>query len=164
MPDPSTAGPVNGHSDLVPQGSVGSVKCSAHTSSGRPCKRWAIVGGTVCPTHGGSAPQVREAARRRITDMVLSNLSTAQRLIDDPETPAPVRARLLIDMLDRAGLRPADVLISARADDATDAPDLDAGIREALALRGLLPGGGDQGGGEDVVDAVVVDDDDEPAA
>lgn len=151
---------MNGHGDVVPQGSVRAIKCQAHTSSGRPCKAWAIVGGTVCRTHGGSAPQVREAARRRILGTVLKNVTTAQAIIDDPEQPAAVRARLLIDMLDRAGLRPADVLIAARADEASDAPDLDAGIREALALRGLLPGSGDQGEDE-VYEGELVDEADE---
>ncbi len=40
--------------------------CSARRSNGDPCKRRPIKGGTVCPTHGGSAPQTRDAAARRI--------------------------------------------------------------------------------------------------
>lgn len=42
------------------------VPCSATTSAGKPCRKFAIVGGTVCATHGGSAPQVKAAAARRI--------------------------------------------------------------------------------------------------
>lgn len=41
-------------------------RCTGHTSAGRPCKRAPIAGGTVCPTHGGSAPQVKAAAARRL--------------------------------------------------------------------------------------------------
>lgn len=41
-------------------------RCSAHTSSGRPCRKAPIAGGDVCPTHGGSAPQVKAAAARRL--------------------------------------------------------------------------------------------------
>lgn len=42
------------------------LRCSAKTSSGRSCSNWAIRGGTVCKVHGGSAPQVRAAANRRL--------------------------------------------------------------------------------------------------
>lgn len=41
------------------------VRCSARTSRGQ-CKKWAVRGATVCATHGGAAPQVRDAARRRL--------------------------------------------------------------------------------------------------
>lgn len=37
-------------------------KCQGHRKNGEPCDRWAIKGGTVCPTHGGSAPQVKAKA------------------------------------------------------------------------------------------------------
>lgn len=38
--------------------------CSAHRNDGQPCQASAIPGGTVCPHHGGSAPQVRINAGR----------------------------------------------------------------------------------------------------
>lgn len=41
-------------------------RCRAKTQAGRPCRAWPIQGGTVCNKHGGSAPQVRAAADRRI--------------------------------------------------------------------------------------------------
>lgn len=42
-------------------------KCKAKAKhSGNPCKRWAIPGGTVCASHGGNAPQTRDAANRRV--------------------------------------------------------------------------------------------------
>jgi len=37
-------------------------QCSARRTNGEPCRAFAIVGGTVCRTHGGAAPQVRHAA------------------------------------------------------------------------------------------------------
>jgi hypothetical protein len=37
-------------------------RCRANRTNGEPCKAYAIVGGTVCMAHGGSAPQVRSAA------------------------------------------------------------------------------------------------------
>lgn len=39
-------------------------RCTAHTKRG-PCKAAPIKGGTVCVAHGGRAPQVKAAARRR---------------------------------------------------------------------------------------------------
>lgn len=41
--------------------------CTARSSrTGRPCRCYAMIGQRVCSTHGGRAPQAREAARRRI--------------------------------------------------------------------------------------------------
>lgn len=49
------AGPVEQH------------RCHAHSKrSGERCRRLAIPGGTVCIMHGGAAPQVARAARRRL--------------------------------------------------------------------------------------------------
>ena len=45
------------------------VRCRGHRRNGQLCRRWAIRGGFVCPLHGGAAPQVREAARRRLLEI-----------------------------------------------------------------------------------------------
>lgn len=37
-------------------------RCRARRTDGQPCGAYAIVGGTVCRAHGGSALQVRHAA------------------------------------------------------------------------------------------------------
>jgi hypothetical protein len=43
--------------------------CIGHRTGGEPCLAWAIIGGVVCNgRHGGSAPQVRAAANRRIQE------------------------------------------------------------------------------------------------
>lgn len=44
------------------------IRCTATAWSrgGRPCRKWAIRGGYVCPTHGGNAPQVRAKAQQRL--------------------------------------------------------------------------------------------------
>lgn len=44
--------------------------CKGHTVAGNPCKKRAILGGTVCQTHGGGAPQVKAAAQRRLEDLI----------------------------------------------------------------------------------------------
>lgn len=41
-------------------------QCTAHKRNGARCTRWAIAGGTTCPSHGGSAPAVKAAAQRRL--------------------------------------------------------------------------------------------------
>lgn len=143
---------MNGHpaaNGLVPKGTVRSQMCSARKSNGQPCKRWAIVGGNVCPTHGGRAPQVMEAARRRLKALapmaleVLADL--AQGKATDPATgdpsnvPAAVRARAAADILSRAGVAAVtghDVTLDY---DGAPRPDLDDAIATALAARGIVP-------------------------
>lgn len=53
------------------------VRCRGHRPDGSPCKRWAIRGGFVCPTHGGRAPQVRRAARLRLTEVAVARTFAA---------------------------------------------------------------------------------------
>jgi hypothetical protein len=46
-------------------------QCSATAKATKArCRRSAIMGGTVCMKHGGSAPQVREKANERLRDML----------------------------------------------------------------------------------------------
>lgn len=75
----------------------------------RPCKRPAIPGGTVCPAHGGSAPQVR--AKAAVRDEVLRwGLGTPDvdpgeillRLVSQSAARAEHYARLLEQAYDAA--------------------------------------------------------------
>ena len=62
MPGPMKASPAGRPIDLpVKRQCTGWV-----VKAGRRCRRSAIKGGTVCMSHGGAAPQVRAAARRRL--------------------------------------------------------------------------------------------------
>lgn len=81
-------------------------KCCASKTRGGRCGQYAIRGAIVCRTHGGSAPQSREAARRRLFEQrVKSEVSelmtqyedeTGDEVIDPLET--------LIEMLKHAKL------------------------------------------------------------
>ena len=77
-------------------------QCTAHKKNGERCKRPPILGGSVCPTHGGSAPQVREAARRRLlaaSDWLMAELL---KIAKSGESEG-VRLAAVRDALDRAG-------------------------------------------------------------
>jgi len=50
----------------VPTWARCAVRCTAHRTNGLPCRAWAVRGAVVCVAHGGAAPQVRRAARRRL--------------------------------------------------------------------------------------------------
>jgi hypothetical protein len=42
------------------------LRCSGKRSNGEPCSKWPMKGQRVCNTHGGSSPQAKAAAERRI--------------------------------------------------------------------------------------------------
>lgn len=43
-------------------------RCLGHKTNGEPCGKWPMKGARVCDSHGGRAPQVREAARVRLLE------------------------------------------------------------------------------------------------
>ncbi len=79
-------------------------KCSAHSvRTGKPGRRNAICGGNVCPAHGGRALQVKEAARRRLLDMIDPALKKLWDLIEQDENLA-VSLGAIKAILGRAGI------------------------------------------------------------
>jgi hypothetical protein len=58
-------------------------RCSARRQrDGKPCGRYAIRGGTVCPLHGGKAPQVlRKAVLRKDHEQDLANMRAIVRRV-----------------------------------------------------------------------------------
>jgi hypothetical protein len=64
-------------------------KCTAHTSGlhgeKRPCRNWAIKGGRVCKFHGGSAPQVKKAAQRRLDALLMPAIERLAEIADQDE-------------------------------------------------------------------------------
>lgn len=125
--------------DLVPP-----KQCSAHSSrTGDRCRAYAIIGGSVCVTHGGAAPQVREAARKRFLELADDAVHGIEKLagIGGHGLPAKneaVRLRALQDVLDRAGLKVTDRLEISQSEISNE--DLDTLIAKALEER---LGGGD---------------------
>ena len=77
-------------------------RCTAtSTRSHKRCKKAAIKGGTVCATHGGSAPQVRNRARQRIMEAADPAAARMVQLIDSDDERISLAASK--DLMDRAG-------------------------------------------------------------
>lgn len=77
--------------------------CGAKRSNGEPCKKPAIKGGTVCQTHGGSAPQVRKKAALRLLELVDPAIAVLAREMVNADKSAD-RQRAANSVLDRAGV------------------------------------------------------------
>ena len=74
------------------------MKCKAHTSRGTPCQRHAIKGGTVCIMHGGSAPQVKAAARHRLLALVDKSMAELDTMLDAHACPPAVVLNAITDL------------------------------------------------------------------
>lgn len=80
--------------------------CTAHRTDGAPCKGQALTGAKVCRVHGGSAPQVVAAAKRRIdaaADGVAFRLLTIA-LSKSKKTKTSDVIAACRDLLNRAGV------------------------------------------------------------
>ena len=79
-------------------------QCTAKSvRSGKPCRAPAIQGGTVCQAHGGSAPQVRNAAARRVAHLVDPAIDRLEKALKSKNDAVALRAAQ--DILDRNGLK-----------------------------------------------------------
>lgn len=77
------------------------VRCSARRTDGQPCRAFAIHGGTTCVKHGGSAPQVIAAAKRRLESMALAAAGRLGHFAFDDEVPPNVGLAAANSILDR---------------------------------------------------------------
>ena len=80
------------------------VKCTARKRNGEPCRAMAARGATVCRVHGGSAPQVKAAAKRRLEQALDA---AAQRLLGfafDEDVRDVIALAAVNGILDRGGL------------------------------------------------------------
>lgn len=79
-------------------------QCTAKSKrTAQQCRQPAILRGTVCKMHGGSAPQIRAAAQARLLAMVDPALGKLAKLIQSKADPVALGA--VKDILDRAGLK-----------------------------------------------------------
>lgn len=85
-------------------------RCRGTNNHGKQCKRWAIRGSTVCAFHGGRAPMVRAAARRRMLELVGPAFETLLECMADTEARWQDRVQAAIAVLDRAGFGPKATL------------------------------------------------------
>ena len=82
-------------------------QCSARSQrTGKQCGAYAIRGGTTCRVHGGAAPQVKEAALRRLAQAADVLVQRLLGFALDGEVADPVALAAIRDALDRAGLNP----------------------------------------------------------
>lgn len=113
-------------------------KCEALSGrSGQRCRRDAVVGAAVCPTHGGMAPQVQAAAEKRVT--LAEAIATAPRrqpweIMDDTVHLSDVLlGQVVLEVKEQGSVSPAllDKLVSAleRANRLSKT-SLDAGVAE----------------------------------
>jgi hypothetical protein len=92
-------------------------RCTAVSArTGEPCKKWAIAGGTVCPTHGGRAPQVKQSAKERLAELIEPALKGLHRALKSNDLPTIVRASQIV--LDRCGFHPSQAIELYGKDDA----------------------------------------------
>src|ERR1700691_4851910 len=99
-------------------------RCHARTRTGRQCKAKAIEGGFVCRVHGGSAPQVRLAARRRVLAELVFTAYLDWQDVHDTDHHRPGQM---------CSLREADALGTiARAERELAAHDADVALIAAL--------------------------------
>jgi hypothetical protein len=101
-------------------------KCTAHTkSTGKPCEKWAIKGGTVCARHGGAISHVRAKANERLA------LAEAQRMVERAGVDVDPTEHLLDSLHQAAQLASVWGLMVAA---------LDAASEEEAAEHGTLRG------------------------
>lgn len=83
-------------------------RCKAVSSrTGEPCRRWAILGGRVCPTHGGSIKRVKQSAQQRLAEMVDPALTSLAELVESADSDG-IKLAAIKDVLDRAGFKPKE--------------------------------------------------------
>jgi hypothetical protein len=113
---------------------TGERQCKAIKKSGQRCKKAAIRGGSVCPTHGGSAPQVRAKAQKRLLAMVEPSLIRLHGLVMQEEH-LPTSLGAIKEVLERAESN----AIGAKQDKASGEKNTAPQIVIGIAVGGINP-------------------------
>lgn len=97
------------------------------------------MGGTVCGTHGGRAPQVKKAARARLAELVSPSINKLATVLKQPITSkyVPVQTQVAVarDVLDRNGYKAKDELVLTQQFDASRFNEMsDEEVRTLLTL------------------------------
>lgn len=102
--------------------------CTAKSSrTGKPCKKRAIKGHTVCGTHGGSAPQVKEKASQNVVKAEAMRL--AQRMVERDGTEKSPIDHLLDSLYLASQLVEVWGRMVAELDDVSDEGTFEGGFR-----------------------------------
>lgn len=120
--------------DPMPSSEAGAPhgRCHATARSGAPCRQPAVAGATVCRFHGGSAPQVRRAAARRLAEQ---EAAATLAEVDVAPIANPLEALAEVAEETRAFMRFAASHVAGLADDLTDRND--AGTEHIRAIVAL---------------------------
>jgi hypothetical protein len=84
-------------------------RCRAHSRGGKPCGLYPIRGGLVCHKHGGSAIQVKRAARQRLLEAADPAAARLAQLVDSEDEAIALYASKAL--LDRAGYGPSSTQV-----------------------------------------------------
>lgn len=148
------------------------VQCTARSkTTGQRCQRPALLGGNVCRSHGGNAPQTRAKAQRRLEQAADVLVQRLLRFALDGDVDDAVALRAIIAAIDRAGFAvttkvavgpdteaPWEKLFAGLATYGGSDADDPADTQTALALSGAAADSAD------VIDAEVVEPDAERPA
>lgn len=81
------------------------MRCTARSKrTGNPCQLPPVAGANVCRWHGGAAPQVQAAARRRLQQATDALAAKLLGIALDDGAPEHVRLAAIRDALDRGGV------------------------------------------------------------
>lgn len=107
-------------------------RCTAKsTRTGQQCKRAPIRGGTVCATHGGSAPQVRAAAEKRLEELKPAAIQYLGWLVTQRDYPSAGlgAAKDIMDRTDGKPRETVDVNLTTEVQNMTDDQLRDRALR-----------------------------------
>lgn len=85
-------------------------RCRATTRQGPQCTNPPVNGAVVCRMHGGSAPQVQNAARRRLLAAADPAAAKLVELVNSDDEAVALRAATAL--LDRAGNGPSSTQVN----------------------------------------------------